>query len=169
MKTIIITIVATSVLTAFLVVGGMAIFIPKMITMPDMSAMPKMSEMPDMSKFEDMGKIEMPDMEAIMAGQMDGISDKIMASMPKMPTSTASDMATRVAEMKKAGEDMEDAVEDMEYWAGKMEDSGDEMEDTRDEMALLFNPENSAGLFALLGYINGGPAAGVCAALCTTP
>jgi len=164
MKTIILTIVATSILTAFLVVGGMAIFIPKMITMPDMAEMP---EMPDMSQFEDMGKIEMPDMESIMAGQMDGITTKIMAAMPKMPVSTADAMAKRVKEMEKAAADMDDAVDDMEHWAGKMEDSGEEMEETRDDMALLFNAENSAGLFALIGYISTGREEGVCAALCT--
>lgn len=166
MKTIIITIVATSVLTAFLVVGGMAIFIPKMITMPDMSAMPDMSKFEEMAKME-MPEIAMPDMGVLMSEQMDDVVDKMTAAMPKMPTSTADEMATRVKEMKAAAKDMDDAVEDMEHWAGKMEDSGDEMEDTRDEMALLFNPENSAGLFALMGYIDSGNPAGVCAALCS--
>jgi len=167
MKSTIITIVATSALTAFLTVAGMAIVIPRMI------------KIPEMPKF-DMAKTAMPDFESIMASQMDGIVGKITEKMPKMPegitaggpppgvvtgppagVSTASkDMAANVKKMKQA-------VKDMEKWAGKMEDSGDEMEVTRDQMALLFNPENSAGLFALMGYIDSGNPAGVCAALCT--
>jgi len=160
MKKTIITIIATSFITSVLTVGGMAIFIPKMISMPEMPDMAKM-EMPDMSQFENMSKMEMPDMETIMSEQMDGVIAKMMASMPKMD-------ANKVKDMQQAADDMDDAVEDMEHWAGKMEDSGDEMEVIRDQMAAIFNAQVMGTVMALIAYANEENPAGICGTICSS-
>lgn len=156
MKATIITIVVTSALTAFLTVAGMAIIIPRMIKIPDMSKMP------------DLAKMEIPDMESIMASQMDGIVEKITEKMPTMPEGmtaggppagiTSSTGTTMADNVKK----MEQAVKDMKKWAGKMEDSGKEMEDTRDDMAAIFNETVGTFIGRLIMYAGTAAAPGIC-------
>ncbi len=150
MKSTIIAIVATSVLTALLTVGGMAFFIPRMIKMP---------KMPDMSKFESMGKMEIPDMNSIMDGKMDEIVAKMTKGMPSGPpagvmTGPPAGMSSSADAMAKNVKKMQQAVKDMEKWAGKMEDAGDQMEVTRNQMTAIFSPSVMGTVMALIAYSN---------------
>jgi len=159
MKSTILIIVVTSILSSALTLGGFYFIAPSMIKMPDI---PKM----DAAKFE-MPKFEMPDMEKIMGSKMDEMMVQITDKMPKMPegmtaggppagvmtgmpasaTTASKDMAANVKKMKQA-------VKDMEKWAGKMEDAGDQMAVTRDQMTAIFNPQVMGTVMALVAYSN---------------